>query len=581
VTLAAPRKLAYIITLMSDNMRFSPRPNRASEIHWRGWGSEAFAEAVAANKPVLLSLTAVWCHWCHLMDETTYSDPTLIDLINDNLVAIRVDADELPHVQDRYIAGGWPTNAFLTPTGEVLWSGTYVPPEQFSSVAQSVLSAWGERHAELQLEIERRRKAMEAARGRHHVVGLVRREAADDVLSATIDAYDPRNGGFGTEPKFPYADAVELLYSEGTRGNADLLRIADHTLEGMLVGELRDIDGGFFRYAINADWTDPRREKLLGANAAMLRSYALGARLRDHAEWRECAYGIASWADAALGRSDGLWNSSQLENATDDVLYTNYNARWIAALAEAGGRLAEPQWTESAANALDTLFATMRADDGLFFHYRRGVEDPQISFLLTDAADVIRACLAVVQATGRDQYLALARDVAAAMEKQLWAEDGGFWDRVRGRDETAALRYRDKPFDTNAECARIMNDLSVVTGDKSYRALAERTLALLSPQAGRYGVAGASFALAVHEFFEAPTRLVVVGEGERAAALRVAALSARVVQRRVVTLPRGGRIAQFSFPLGDEPAVFVVGARGASAPMTTQAQLDKALSAKA
>src|SRR5215216_1823929 len=216
--------------------RFSPRPNRAREISWRVWGPGAFAEAAAADKPILLNLTAVWCHWCHLMDETTYSTPELIKIINENLIPIRVDADQHPHVQDRYIAGGWPTNAFLTPTGEVLWSGTYVPPEQFGQVSSGVLSAWSDRREELKGEISRRRKALEAARGRHHTVGLVRREAADDVLSATIDAYDERNGGFGVEPKFPYAEALELLLIQGTRDNADYLQMAEHSLDGMLSG---------------------------------------------------------------------------------------------------------------------------------------------------------------------------------------------------------------------------------------------------------------------------------------------------------------------------------------------------------
>jgi uncharacterized protein YyaL (SSP411 family) len=565
---------------MSNNFRFSPRPNRAHEIHWRGWGAAAFADAVAANKPVLLNLTAVWCHWCHLMDETTYSDPALIELINQNMVAIRVDADQNPHVQDRYIAGGWPTNAFLTPTGEVLWSGTYVPPEQFDTVANSVLSAWNQRHAELQVEIERRRKAMDAARGRHHVVGLVRREAADDVLAATVDSYDSRNGGFGTEPKFPYIDAIELMYAEGTRDTPDFLRIADHTLDGMLTGELRDADGGFFRYATKADWTEPRREKLLAANAAMLRAYALGAQLRQRDDWRAAAHGLVRWADAALHRADGLWSSSQLEHGPDDILYTSYNAQWIGALAEAGGRLSESAWIATAANALDTLIATMRSPDGLFFHYRRPDEPPEIAFLLNDAAEVTRACIAVTQATGRAAYLTYAREIAAAMEKQLWAEDGGFWDRARGRDEIAALKYRDKPFDVNADCARTMNDLSVLTGQKSYRALAERTLALLSPQAGRYGVAGASFALAVDEFFEAPARIVIVGTGDKAAQLHAAALRAPVVQRRVLALPEGGRIAQFSFPATPEAAVYVVSARGISAALKSPAQLEEVLAAK-
>lgn len=562
---------------MSDNLRFSPRPNRAHEIQWRGWGPDAFAEAVSANKPVLLNLTAVWCHWCHLMDETTYSEPTLIELINQNMIAIRVDADQHPHVQDRYIAGGWPTNAFLTPTGEVLWSGTYVAPEEFDKVAQSVIAAWGERHVELQVEIERRRKALEAARGRHHVMGLVRREAADDVLSATIDAYDARNGGFGAEPKFPYTDAVELLYAEGVSGSVDLLRMSDHTLDGMLAGDLKDDDGGFFRYATRADWSEPRQEKLLGANAAMLRAYALGAQLRHRPEWRAVAEGVVQWADKTLHRSDGFWAGSQLESGADDILYTNYNAQWISSLADSGARLGESAWVSTAARALDKLVATMRSPDGLFFHYRRGGETPQISFLLVDSAEVCRAAISVAQATGEASYLDLACDIARAMEKHFWAEDGGFWDRAKSRDEIAALRYRDKPFDMNADCARVMNDLSLLTGDKRYRALAERILALLSPQAGRYGVAGANFALAVDEFFEAPTRLVIVGRGDDAAHLRVTALRAPLVQRRVLTLADGGKISQFSFPATNKSAVYVVSAQGASIALENPAQLEETL----
>jgi uncharacterized protein YyaL (SSP411 family) len=564
---------------MSDNFRFSPRTNRAHEIQWRSWGAGAFAEAVAANKPVLLNLTAVWCHWCHLMDETTYSDPSLIDIINTNFVAIRVDADKHPHVQDRYIAGGWPTNAFLTPTGEVLWSGTYVPPEQFDSVANSVAGAWRERHAELQLEIERRRKAMQAARGRHQLAGLVRRDAADDVLAATIDGYDPRNGGFGIDPKFPYNDAVELLYTHGLRDNADLLRMADHTLDGMLSGELRADDGGFYRYAIKEDWTEPRREKLLTANASLLRVYALGAQLRERADWRAIAEGIVRWANQHLRRSDGLWAGSQPvdEGERDDVLYTSYNAQWINALAEAGARLGETEWIDDAARGLETLIAATRIPGGLFRHYHNGAGDADDAVLLLDVADVCRACVQLAQVTGRGHFLDQARELLRIAEKQLWAEDGGFWDCGKPKEEVAALRYRDKPFDTNADFARIVNDLSLLTGDKSYRALAERILALLSPQAGRYGPAAANFALAVDEFFEAPARVVIVGTGPGADALRVAALRARTVQRRVLTLPTGGRITQFNFPAGDAPVAFVVSTKGASAALSNTEQLEKAL----
>ncbi|MGQ0561921.1 MAG: thioredoxin domain-containing protein [Gemmatimonadota bacterium] len=558
------------------SFRFSPRPNRARAINWRSWSAEAFAEAAAADRPILLNLTAVWCHWCHLMDETTYSEAELIQLINEQLSPIRVDADQHPHVQDRYIAGGWPTNAFLTPTGEVLWSGTYVPAEQFTQVAQGVLGAWAERRAELKAEIERRRKALEAARGRHHVVGLVRREAADDVLSAIIDAYDERNGGFGKDPKFPSVDAIELLFIHGSRNNTDYLRMAEHSLDGMLAGELADRkQGGFYRYATHEDWTAPREEKLLSVNAAMLRIYALGAHVQERTDWRRAAEGIVAWADQKLRRADGLWSGSDAEG--DDVLYTSYNAQWIRALASAGGRLGNSEWVARARTAFDTLLQRMSASGNVLFHYQRDGEAPQLDFLLGDAVETARAATALAQTTGEQAYLAHARRITSGMEQLFWAEDGGFWDRTRGVHEVGVLRYREKPFDLNAEATRLLNDLTVATGDRRYRALAERILAILSPQAGRYGVAGAGYALAAAEFFDPPFQIVVVGTGPAAGALRMAALTLPLMSRRVWTMPEGGRVGPLNFAPQPKPVAYIAGSRGTSAPISQSERLQEAL----
>lgn len=575
--------------------RFSPRPNRAREINWRIWGAAAFAEAVAADKPVLLNLTAVWCHWCHLMDETTYSSPELLQLINENLIPMRVDADQHPHVQDRYIAGGWPTNAFLTPTGEVLWSGTYVGEEQFLQVATSVLGAWNERRDELKLEIDRRRKALEAARGRHHAAGLVRRETADDVLSATIDSYDERNGGFGSEPKFPYVDALELLLILGACDNPDYLRMAEHSFDGMIAGELWDqAEGGFFRYATAADWSAPRYEKLLSVNAGMLRAYAMAAQAGKRADWKQICTRIVGWVDGTLAQPDGLWAGSQaadndyyngtepraLAPPVDDVIYTSYNAQWMRALVDAGGRFCDASWIASAKRGLDVLLATMSAPGDVMFHYRRPGEDPQIDFLLADTAEVARACIAVAQATGESKYADHARRLVAGMERAFWAEDGGFWERTKGADEVGVLRYRDKPFELNVDCARLLNDLTVLTGERRYRGLAERVLANLSPQAGRYGVSGAAYAIVVEEFFEPPVRIVIVGTGERGDDLRAAALYVPVVNRRVWTMPEGGRIGQLNFTLQDGGAVaYVASTRGMSSPITQPERLQEAVAA--
>jgi uncharacterized protein YyaL (SSP411 family) len=572
---------------VTEAFRFSPRPNRAREISWREWSVAAFADAERLDRPVLLNLTATWCHWCHVVDETTYSEPDIIALINEALVAVRVDADQHPHVQDRYIAGGWPTNAFLTPTGEVLWSGTYIAPDEFRSVADSVITAWRERRHELSGEIERRRRALEAARGRNLPTGLVRRESADDVITAMRESFDARNGGFGTAPKFPQPEAIELLYAR-TTDDADWQRMADVTLDGMLSGELFDtIDGGFFRYALDADWTQPRQEKLLETNAALLDAYAFAAALRDRDDWREVARRVVTWCDETLKLPSSLWAGSQSADpdyfaldhaaragatppAVDTTIYTSGNARWIAALARAGARLHHDEWVRTAAAAMHVLERTMRAANGGFHHYKLPDGQPRFDFLLADTLECTRAALALAQATGETQWIALARDAGRHIEHHFWADDGGFYDRLRTDHDVGALRYRDRPFELNATAARVLLDLAQITGERGWRALAERTLARLGPYAGRYGAAGATFALAIDEYFEPPPAIIIAAsraDDAAARALRHAAFDLALARLRIWTVAPGHRMGPHVFDADGSAVAWVWSTRGCSAPI--------------
>lgn len=502
---------------MAATFRFSPHPHRAAEIDWQEWGDSAFERA--GDRLIFLHITAVWSRQCQHMDEEAFSTPAVIAMLNEHFVCIRVDADRYPHVQDRYIAGGWPTNAFLTPTGEVLWAGAYVESGDLLQAGRSVSAAWSERRDELSTEIERRRRALETARTRHAPVGLVRREAADDVLSAITEAFDTRNGGFGGAPKFPEPEAVELLYGIGAGGDADALRMADHTLDGMLAGELVDtVEGGFYRYTLEADWTEPRHEKLLVVNAALLEAYALGARQRDRADWAAVAERTVGWADERMQRADGLWCASQADHdtwyaldatgraaaerpAVDDTVYTSANARWIAALARAGALLERPDWVSAGAGALDTLLAGMTTPDGPLFHFRVDGAAPQLDFLLIDTLAAADAALALAEASADEKWLETARALVATLQRCFWAEDGGFWERRRSPHDVGALRYRERAFEANAHAARLLMRLARAAGERGARGRAERILAVLSPRAGRYGVAGATFALAVEEFF--------------------------------------------------------------------------------
>lgn len=569
-------------------MAHTSSARRASEpvagVQWRSWGPNAFEEAANADRPVLLCLAAEWCESSRRMDRTTYADPEIVDLIHGDLVPIRVDGDRLPHVQDRYIAGGWPTTAFLTATGEVLWAGTYVSPDAFRTVASGVLAAWRERREELQREIDRRRKALEAARSRHSSVGLVRREAADDVLTAAQEAFDARNGGFGTAPKFPQWDALEMLLLLGRRTrNPDWLEMAERTLDGILAGELWDARaGGFYRYAMAADWTEPRREKLVETNAAMLRIFALATKHKGRNDWRRVAEETAAWVQRVLGREDGLVAASVIapvepgeesEVSVDPVIYTNQNAYWIRALADAGGWLGRDDWVTEASSALDRLLEVMAAPDGLLYHYRAPGEQPAVPGLLTDLVAAAAACISVAQAAGSNRHIEHARRLVQAMETHLWTTGGGFLDHVPGPEDVGALRYPDRPFEANAAAARVLLDLYQATGERGYRAVAERTLALLSPLAGRYGIGGSLFALAVEEFFEPPLQVVVVGNDAVATALRRAALALPVPGGRVWTLERGGRTGRGEFTLRGESAAYVCSAGSCSRPVSVATEL--------
>src|SRR3989449_8198721 len=190
---------------------FSPRANRAHEIAWREWGEDAFAEATRSGKPILLALSAVWCHWCHVMDETSYSDAGVIGFINEHYVPVHVDNDQRPDINARYNMGGWPTTAFLTPEGEILAGATYVPPDQMKDLLPKVNVHWQSNRLEIagkaQELRQRRQTAMSGARGE------LSGRSFDDILRSGIENYDPVYGGFGAAPKFPHPAPTALPLS--------------------------------------------------------------------------------------------------------------------------------------------------------------------------------------------------------------------------------------------------------------------------------------------------------------------------------------------------------------------------------
>ncbi|MGH7579841.1 MAG: thioredoxin domain-containing protein, partial [Gemmatimonadales bacterium] len=295
-------------------------------IHWYPWGADAFDAARAQDRPVLLDIGAVWCHWCHVMDGESYEDPALAQYLNDNFICVKVDRDERPDVDARYQRavqaftrqGGWPLTAFLTPAGEVFFGGTYFPPEGkygqpgFRTVLASVLDAYRSRRAQVEAQAQAIRKALDT-----HLDESAPGEPSPALLGQAEEqiarVFDPVNGGFGSQPKFPHPGAVTfLLHRWHDQPTEEIRRIIDRTLEGMARGGMHDqLGGGFHRYSVDAKWIVPHFEKMSYDNSELLKAYLDAYASFGTGEYAEVARGIVRWVREVASDPEAGYAASQ------------------------------------------------------------------------------------------------------------------------------------------------------------------------------------------------------------------------------------------------------------------------------
>jgi uncharacterized protein len=303
-------------------------------IDWHPWGPEPFEVARRAGRPILLDIGAVWCHWCHVMDEGTYSDPEVARLLAQQFVAVKVDRDEHPEVDRRYQRqvsaltgeGGWPLTAFLTADGEVFLGGTYFPPQDghgrpgFRRVLREVARLYREEPERVRGHADQIRSAL-GRLGEPTATSVEAGAFLEAVASHLDPTYDPINGGFGFAPKFPHPTALSfLLWRAQARGDADSEGRARETLLRMAEGGLYDqIGGGFHRYSVDEGWHIPHFEKMGTDNAALLFAYAEGARRFPDRLLADVTRGIIGWSVEVLGDPHGGFGASQdADNAPGD-----------------------------------------------------------------------------------------------------------------------------------------------------------------------------------------------------------------------------------------------------------------------
>jgi uncharacterized protein YyaL (SSP411 family) len=306
------------------------RSARHQPVQWNEWGTDAFAKAQAENKPMLLDIGAVWCHWCHVMDRESYEDAETARIINEHFVAVKVDRDERPDVDARYQAavaaisgqGGWPLTAFLTPDGKPFFGGTYFPPvdghgrPSLRRVLMTMAEAFERRRSDVD---DSAASVMAAIEHNESFDGSAKEPGAElvaKVLDGILKAFDGRNGGFGAQPKFPHAAAVDLLIDESGRGGeaAEAARLAAMvTIEKMAKGGVYDhLAGGFHRYSVDERWVVPHFEKMSYDNSELLKNYVHAYQQFGEGECARVARDIMRWVDEWLSdREHGGFYASQ------------------------------------------------------------------------------------------------------------------------------------------------------------------------------------------------------------------------------------------------------------------------------
>jgi hypothetical protein len=635
----SPRSLAVTVALLLSSCGgASDVPARTAgaptTLRWREWSRAAFEEARHGGKPILLSVQAGWCHWCHVMNDTTYRDPEVVALLAARFVPIRVDGDARPDLAERYRRYAWPATVFLTPDGtQILGLRGYRNPTRFSAILADVLEAH-----------RQGRTLDEASRG-----GAAAPEELDALrrrLLAQLDRqYDPEAGGWGRRQRYPFAAPVEhAFFRAAVRDEARWERRALHSL-AQYARLIDPVFGGMYQYSVGGVWDRPHFEKIVPVQAGALRAFARAYRVSADARWLRHAEAIHRYVRDFLRADDGAFYTSQdadlgghgqpgphvpgeayygLDEAgrralgiprIDRHVYAATNGMLIAALvdlhaatvASSGSRAARadgsdpraptppgapdatasqpPPHAASAAGlgasaaldearrAAERIERTHRRPRGLYAHDAEA-EDPL--FYLADQAHLLEAWIALFQATGEPRWLTRAAALAEAMTAHLAAEGGGFVAHTEDPRAEGFFAERRVPIDDNATAARALLALSRLTDEARWRALALAALraAARPSELRRMGRMVGPYLLALEHLAAGHLLLSVVGppDDPRTGALHRAAL-ALDEPTRLVEL---GRPGESRYPYPGEPTVFLCSRDACSLPITTPADLPEA-----
>ncbi len=455
-------------------------------IDWRPWGDEAFAEAKRLDRPVFLSIGYTTCHWCHVMEHESFEDPEVAALINERFVAIKVDREERPDIDEIYMkvteamtgSGGWPMTVLLTPDRHAFFAGTYFPKESLAGrpglklIVTELHKAWMEKREEVEstaLNISAELgKIMTGTPG-----GALDRSILDAARTQLGERYDPERGGFSVRPKFPVPPNLSFLLRHHLRsGDAESLAMVEKTLAEIRRGGIHDHVGfGIHRYATDREWLVPHFEKMLYDQAlyalACLEAYQVTG---DEAHARSARDVLAYVGRDLTSEKGGFYSAEDADSEGEEgKFYTWTNAEVLEVLGpEDGAFFLETYRFEEEGNYLDeathektgTNIPHLRADlaDGdrervetlrakLFERRETRVHPQKDDKILTDWNGLmISAYAKAAQILGDEAYAAAATKAADFVLATLRTADGRLLKRYRQGEAGLTAHLEDYAF---------------------------------------------------------------------------------------------------------------------------------------
>ncbi|MBI3564309.1 MAG: thioredoxin domain-containing protein [Elusimicrobia bacterium] len=553
--------------------------HKDNPVDWRPWGEEAFAEARRRDVPLLLSIGYSTCHWCHVMEHESFSDPEVAAAMNARFVCVKLDREERPDVDKVYMTavqamtgqGGWPLNVFLTPELKPFFGGTYFPPTArwgqpgWIQLLGRVAELWKERRKDIESDAAR---LSEAVRGHLSAQAEAARKPAADLLARAEEAFkgsfDPEHAGFGGAPKFPMPAYQRFLLRRAARtGGPEPTRLAVESLRAMCRGGLFDqVGGGFHRYSTDAEWRVPHFEKMLYDNAQLLENLADAVLATRDAELERALRRTADYLERDLrGPRGGFYSAEDADSEGEEGAFY----RWTGAEVEAALGAAAPAFVARYGVSDESEGGPYEADPAAM---DEAAAEAALGVLLARRAERPRPsrddkCLAswnglalsglsrAFAATGDERCLSLARGAADFLRRELASADGRtLWHRWRDGDRAVAGMSDDYAF-----VAQGLLDLFEAGGDPAHLAwaadLAEEAVArFAAPEGGVFQTAEGEgrelFARAVedHDGVE-PSASAALAE----AALRLHELTGREGLRRFAD----ATLARFAERMDERP----------------------------